>query len=381
MSIFFQNPSHAKIPEIEGTSRIPQTNSIRTAKPSKIAKPSGLGGTKLSTLPKSLSNEKICQASNLVQKTTKSLFNRNRFGKPPEPKPRAIMDSQPKDSTFAIARPTLTRSGTFDKIETNASKNEDTGNNLTQNVISKLQEQTFTTSNPVRMSISPIAPSHQFAEPRPVTDSNFKVPAAYISSTPFRSTPSNVFSTKQLHTRSMDISGTDSPAVLQVVDSANVVDATEPSILPIANSLPSDTPVSGSTHLGMNKQLSWPTEFISPINCSENLADISEPSFLNLCTPIVQQTPSREKFHQLAEKIKEETLIADTTSNFCTSVMNNTEEDESTIKNATMTLSQGDDDSGTTLISQVPVDGEVMEIDDRGSTASCGGYQILIFFF
>lgn len=339
------------------STRIPQSNGIRTAKPSKIAKPSGIVGNKLSALPKSLSNEKICQASNLVQNTTKTLF-KSRFGKPPEPKPRAKMNSQPKppvgqNMTFDITRPILTRSDTFDKIEPTASQNVDVGNNLTQNVISKLQEQTFTAaSNPMRMSISPIAPSHQFAVPRQISE-KVKNPASHISSTPFRNIPTAKFSTKnlcehqnQLPPISFDITGTDQTAAIKVMEDLSpqlnilqtIADTTEPNSMQFGNL----TPCGNIAALGANKikQLNSKIENISPfINYAENIADTTEPSFFTQCEPITPHLPSREKFHVLAENLVEENLIDETMTNFYTTMASNqdtivskTLEDESTIK-------------------------------------------------
>lgn len=370
-----QNPSHANIPEIQLTSRIPQVNGIRPAKPSRIAKPAGIvGNNKLTALPKSLSNEKICQASNLVQNTTKTLF-KSRFGKPPEPK-RAKMNLQQttsptiEDTTFAVHRPTPMRSDTFNKIEPNLSQNIDVGNNLTQNVISKLQEQTFTTanSNPMRMSISPIAPSPKFAVPRQISYGKAKMLASHTCSTPFRNVSAAKFSTKNLCDQQLlpplsDVTYTDSTTAAQAtinmspqfVVSPNLADTSQPSFLPLAN----------LTNITVTE--------------SDNIADTTPPSFFTQCTPhapIHQQLPSRGKFEILAANLVDESFIADTTTNFFASTsangedtivsrtkdMNATEEDESTIKNTTMVLCLGEP-------------AEVMEVDDRGNVASCGMFD------
>lgn len=384
MDIFFpfQNPSHASTPGIEGSSRIPQCNVVRTAKPSKIAKASGIIGSKAgSTLPKSLSNEKICQASSLVQKTTKNLFQ-SRFGKPPEPKPRAKMNTQQnlpvvQNSTFAVDpnRPSFTRSETYvrdedsletsNKIKSNVSQNVDIGNNLTQNVISKLQEQTFTTSNPVRMSISPVGPSYPFHAPRKMSDEIGKSLTSQVSSTPFRNTPIDKFSTQYLCDQklmppaiSLDITGID-------LDSTNNLQTNQKNQL-------------NSTNV---------TENVSTVlNFTSDIAETTKPDFLDMCTPVASRVASREKFHLLAEDMIEDTLLVDTTLNLYTSsaqnqdtiisrssVIDDSGSDNSTMKRTTMLLCLGDESRHeNTLVPLMPVDGDGMEIDDRGNLASCG---------
>lgn len=336
-----------------------------------------------------------------MKNTTKSLF-KSRFGKPPEPKPRAKMNSEPspqvtQNSTFAISRPTLTRSDTFDKITPDVAQqqNVDIGINLTQNVITKLQEQTFTTaSKPNRISLSPVALTHQFLAPRPIGDDKFRLVTTQISSTPFRDTPITKFSTRYLCDQKLlppfDITGTDVAIASQVMDNfspflQNISEISEPSFLPIANLSPFDNAGSGSTDLDSNKQLNSKIE--------DNIADTTEPSFFAQCTPAVPiaQHP-QEKFHILAENMREDNLIVDTTLNFCTSLaqnhdsiksktsgMNNTDQDESTIKSTTMLLCMNDESRHeNTLVVLVPVDKEVMEIDDRGNMGSCGMFEIVL---
>lgn len=341
-----------------------------------------------------------------MKNTTKSLF-KSRFGKPPEPKPRVIMNSQPsppvtQNSTFAISRPTLTRSDTFDKITPNVAQqqNVDIGNNLTQNVITKLQEQTFTAASKTnRISLSPVALPHQFVAPRPIGDDKFRLVTTHISSTPFRDTPITKFSTRYLCDQKLlppfDITGTDAAIASQAMDNfspflQNISEISEPSFLPIANLSPFDNVGSGSTDLDINKQLNSKIEDVSPLaTYSDNIADTTEPSFFAQCTPDTPIAQHRqEKFHILAENMREDNLIVDTTLNFCTSLaqnhdsiksktlgMNNTDEDESTIKSTTMLLCMNDESRHeNTLVPLVPVDKEVMEIDDRGNMGSCGKF-------
>ncbi|XP_037038955.1 uncharacterized protein LOC119076360 isoform X2 [Bradysia coprophila] len=400
-----RNPSHTNIPEIGISSRIPQ---IRAAKQSKIAKPSGTVGSKLSTLPKSLSNEKICQASSLVHNTTKTLF-KSRFGKPPDPELRPKMNPQPrqpapvsdtssstKDSTFAISRPALKRSDTFDKSEPSVVPQAvDVGNNLTQNVMSKLQEQTFTTSNPsIRMSISPIAPSSaQFAVPRTITKVK-KVVAAQISSTPFRETPIANYSTKYLCNEkplppiSFDITGTDPTEFSQTTQDKSpatnqsdfIADTTEPSFLCQANLSPFDNTATCSTPSVINRKNNQLGSLLDA-TC-DNIADTTEPSFFRKSTPAVP-LPSLEKLHDLAENLRDDNLLVDTTMNISKTDLNSTvtvssnerindtDNDESTIKSTTMLLCLGDESRHeNTLVPLVPDHAEVMEIDDRGNMAS-----------
>lgn len=295
------------------------------------------------------------------------------------------------NSTFAISRPNLTRSDTFDKVTPNApsqQQNVDIGNNLTQNVIIKLQENTFTASNPSRMSISPVALSHQFAAPRHITNSEVSLLASHISSTPFRDTPISKFSTQYLCDQkllppiSFDITGTESTVASHVMDnvppqlnvSQNIANTTEPSFLRFANSSPFDDTGLGSTVLGTNKRLNSQMAFTPPQ--TDDIADTAEPSFFVHCTPL----QSRGKFHMLAENMREENLIADTSLGqnldstvLKTSEMNSTAEDESTIKSTTMLICLNDESRHeNTLVCLVPADKEVMEIDEGANLASCG---------
>ncbi len=357
----FQNPSHTKLPEIESTCRIPQ---IRAAKQSKIAKPSGIVGTKPSALPKSLSNDKISQASNLVLNTTKTLF-RSRFGKPPEPKSRAKVDPKQPDppapvtqnSTFAISRPTLARSDTFNKDTSSVlPHNVDVGNNLTQNVISKLQEQTFTASKPIRMSISPIPPSSsQFAVPRSMSDALAKKLGSHICSTPFRNSPVAKFTTRHplmpsdSHATAQTMENTTGTTTPPINHSDILANTSEPSFLPFANLSPS-TATTPPWHINLTN--------------TDNIADITAPSFLGKCTPL----------DHLREANVDITVHNDYST--MTTRSNATEDDESTIKSTTQMLCLGDKSRHeNTLVALVPDGEDVMEIDDRGSTAPCGMYE------
>lgn len=326
------------------------------------------------------------------------MFN-SRSGKPPDPKPHTAGSTQLKpspavpvsiNSTFEISRPTLTRSKTYDKDGPSFStQTVDIGNNLTQNVINKLQEETFTTtstlktSNVIRMSISPIAPSEptSFAVPRQVKNRN--VPA-HINSTPFRSSPA-IFSTKlscdskPLPPISFDITGTDPVTVAHTTENFsptifaadNIADISEPSFLPVANLSPFDSSASSSTFNKSNNQF---TSIMA--HASDYIADITAPSFLAQCTPMTQCNTDAEG-----------KLIVDTTSSLSATGMNemttpkssrtnNTQDDESTLKSTTMLLCLGDDSRHEdTLVPLVPDNGDGMEIDDRGSTVSCGKYR------
>lgn len=359
----------------------------------------------MSTLPKSLSNEKICQASSLVHNTTKTLL-KSRLGKPPDPAQRPKMSSQPRqpvsdateNSSFAINRPTLTRSDTFDKSEpTVVPQPVDVGNNLTQNVMSKLQERTFTSSTPShRMSISPIAPSStQFAVPHTVTKAKVKKLPPQISSTPFRESPIVNFSTKylcsqkQLPPISFNITGTDPATFSQPTEDKSpgtnqidfIADTTEPSFLRFANLSQFDSTATCATPSVANQNNNQLNSLLN-VN-SENIDDTTPPSFLTKSTPPVP-LPSREKFHDLAENLRNDNLIADTTLNFGTTNLNSTmtmesnegindtDNHESTIKSTTMLLCLGDESRHeNTLVPLVP-ERDVMEIDDRGNPASSG---------
>lgn len=100
----------------------------------------------------------------------------------------------------------------------------------------------------------------------------------------------------------------------------------------------------------------------------DNIADITPPSFLGFTTPMGRK--------DLLEGCSSSDRNIETATPKSSRV-NDSEDNESTVKSTTMLLCVADDSRhDNTLVAPLvplaPYDGEVMDIDDRGSTASGG---------
>lgn len=278
-----------------------------------------------------------------------------------------------QNSTVVLNRPSLTRSETFvreaDKTGAEGSstpdqtQNVDIGNNLTQNVMTKLKEQTFAVRHLNRMSISPIHNIHTSFIPDKISGStkfafgdgkspDETIRLSAINSTPCaRSAPMPIdkISTKYLYDQkvlpplSFDVTGTD-------LESLSPLQITPPA------------------QLNSTKKISI-TDAITQPESMDSL-------------PVISHLPAQEKFHLLTKDMIKDDLIADTTLNLSTTFLNCTTQPPrmsinlmnfSTTQSTTMIQCDAEESQNeNTLVPSKTVDEERMEVDDRENSISCG---------